>query len=221
MDLVPTRRQKRVLAFLHRRWKLLTLLLLVTVVPLIVAAAYGDSVASHYVYRALDQVPPRRVALVLGTAKYAPSGNVNRFYIRRIQAVLDLYETGVVTRILASGGYDEPAHMMKDLVALGVPEKHIECDSGGMRTFDSVIRAKEIFQLDGFVAVTQEFHCLRAVYLAREAELDVVGYCAEDVGGATGLRIRVREFAARAQAVLDTLVLGVQSRHFGEPREIG
>lgn len=194
-------------------------------VPPVAADAYVSSVASQHVYREVDQVPPRRVALVLGTAKYAPNGNVNRFYARRIQAALDLYETGRVTRILVSGDnsrqeYDEPTRMMEDLVALGVPEEHIERDFAGLRTLDSVIRAKEVFQLDGFVAVSQEFHCLRAVYLAREAGLDAVGYCAEDVGGATGLKIRLREIAARAQAVLDIRVLDTQPRHLGDPIEI-
>ena len=222
MDLAPTRRRKGLRGFLLRRWKLLILLLVLAVAPPVAADAYVASVASLYVYREVDQVPPRRVALVLGTAKYAPSGNVNHFYARRIQAALDLYETGIVTRILVSGdnsrvGYDEPTRMMEDLVALGVPEAHIQRDFAGFRTLDSVIRAKEVFQLDGFVAVSQEFHCLRAVYLAREAGLDAVGYCAQDVGGATGLKIRVREIAARAQAVLDIRVLDTQPKHLGDP----
>lgn len=225
MDLAPPRRRKGLLAVLVRRWKLLTLFFLVATVPPIAADAYVSAVASLHVYRELDQVPPRRVALVLGTAKYAPNGNVNRFYARRIQAALDLYETGCVTRILVSGDnsrqeYDEPTHMMEDLVALGVPEEHIERDFAGLRTLDSVVRAKEVFQLEGFVVVSQEFHCLRAVYLAREAGLDAVGYCAEDVGGATGLRVRLREIAARAQAVLDIRVLGTEPRHLGDPIEI-
>lgn len=212
-------------AFLRRRWKLLTFLLLIAVVPPVAADAYVSSVAAQHVYRELDQVPPRRVALVLGTAKYAPSGNANLFYARRIQAALDLYETGTVTRILVSGdnsreGYDEPTFMMEDLVALGVPEDHIERDFAGFRTLDSVMRAKKVFQLEGFVAVSQEFHCLRAVYLAREAGLDAVGYCAQDVGGATGLKIRLREIAARAQAVLDIRVLDTQPKFLGEAVEI-
>lgn len=224
MDFAPPRR-RGMRAFLKRRWKLLAALSLLAIVPPFAADTYVAAVAEDHVYHSIDKVPPRRVALVLGTAKYAPSGNINLFYKRRLQAALDLYESGIVTRILVSGDnsreeYDEPTFMMEDLVALGVPEEHIQRDFAGLRTLDSVIRASKVFQLDGFVAVSQEFHCLRAVYLAREAGLDAVGYCAQDVGGATGLKIRLREVAARMMAVVDIRVLNKQPKHLGDPIEI-
>jgi SanA protein len=224
MDFSPPRRTG-FRAFLRRRWKLLTILSGLAIVPPFAADAYVSSVAQEHVYHAIDQVPPRRVALVLGCSKYAPSGNINLYYKRRLQAALDLYETGVVTRILVSGdnsqvGYDEPTFMLEDLVALGVPEAHIQRDFAGFRTLDSVVRASKVFQLDGFVAVSQEFHCLRAVYLAREAGLDAVGYCAQDVGGATGAKIRLREVAARLMAVVDIRVLNKQPKFLGDPIEI-
>jgi SanA protein len=225
MDFTPPRRTG-LRAFMRRQWKLLTILGLLAIVPPFAADAYVNSVAQEHVYHSLDKVPPRRVALVLGTSKYAPSGNINLYYKRRLQAALDLYETGVVTRILVSGdnsqeGYDEPTFMMEDLVALGVPEGHIQRDFAGFRTLDSVIRAREVFQLDGFVAVSQEFHCLRAVYLAREAGIDAVGYCAQDVGGATGAKIRLREVVARLMAVVDIRILNKQPKFLGDPVEIG
>jgi SanA protein len=224
MDFAPPRRSGP-RAFLRRRWKLLTVLGLMTIIPPFAADAYVASVAEEHVYAAVEDVPPRRVALVLGCSKFAPSGNINLFYKRRLQAALDLYESGVVTRILVSGdnsreGYDEPTFMKEDLVALGVPEAHIQRDFAGFRTLDSVLRASKVFQLDGFVAVSQEFHCLRAVYLAREAGLDAVGYCAQDVGGATGAKIRLREVAARLMAVVDMRVLNKQPKFLGEPIEI-
>lgn len=224
MKFAPPRR-KGWRAFLRRRWKSLTILSLLAIVPPFAADAYVTSVAEAHVYRSLEEVPPRRVALVLGTAKFAPSGNINLYYKRRLQAALDLYESGIVTRILVSGdnsreGYDEPTFMMEDLVALGVPEDHIQRDFAGFRTLDSVLRASKVFQLDGFVAVSQEFHCLRAVYLAREAGLDAVGYCAQDVGGATGAKIRLREVAARLMAVVDIRVLHKQPKFLGDPIEI-
>ena len=224
MDFSPPRRSG-LRAFLRRRWRLLTILGLLAILPPFAADAYVSSVAEGHVYQVLEKVPPRRVALVLGCSKFAPSGNINLYYKRRLQAALDLYETGVVTRILVSGdnsraGYDEPTFMLEDLVALGVPAAHIQRDFAGFRTLDSVIRANKVFGLDGFVAVSQEFHCLRAVYLARELGLDAVGYCAEDVGGATGAKIRLREVAARLMAVVDIRVLNKQPKLLGDPIEI-
>ena len=53
----------------------------------------------------------------------------------------------------------------------------------------------------------------------RAIGLDAVGYCAEDVGGATGLKVRLREVAARSMAVLDR-ALGTQPKFLGDPIEI-
>lgn len=219
------RRRGGLLGWLRRRWKLLLVFFALLCLLPVAADQYVAGVATEHVYRELAEVPPRRVAVVLGTAKFAPSGNVNLFYQRRLQAALDLYEEGKVERILVSGdnsrtGYDEPTFMMEDLVALGVPEEHIARDFAGFRTLDSVIRAHKVFGLDSFVAVSQEFHCLRAVYIARELGLDAVGYCAEDVGGAAGVQVRLREVAARVMAVLDVRVLDKQPKFLGDPIEI-
>ncbi len=132
------------------------------------ADRYVGSVGKGHVPDDLDQVPERRVALVLGTGKWAPSGRENLFYRRRLEAASELYHAGKVERLLLSGdnsrvGYDEPSDMMTDLVQLGVPPEHMVCDYAGFRTLDSVIRAGEVFGLDGFTVVSQAFHCQRAV----------------------------------------------------------
>jgi len=200
----------------------LLVLFLLAIVPPLAADRYVEVVAADGVFRELDEVPPRRVALVLGTAKWAPGGRINLYYQRRLQAAVELFEAGKVSYILVSGdnsreGYDEPTFMRNDLIELGIPEAAIYRDFAGFRTLDSVLRARDVFELDGFIAVSQEFHCLRAVYLGREAGLDVVGYCARDVGGAVGAKIRAREILARLQAVLDIRVLGRQPKFLGDP----
>jgi SanA protein len=216
------RRQSLLKRILRRRWRLLLALMVVLFSPLIAADRYVESVAAAEVYDQLADLPARRVGLVLGTGKWAPSGRVNLFYKRRLEAALTLYRVGKVERLLVSGDnsrpeYDEPTDMHDDLVALGVPSEHITLDYAGFRTYDSVIRAKEVFGLEGFVVVSQRFHCLRAVYLARAAGLNAVGFAAQDVGGATGMRIRLREVLARTQAVVDWNVLHRQPKFLGEP----
>lgn len=218
------KRQNR-LAVLIRKYRYLWVLMFAVFCVLPLAAdQYVASVSEAEIYDDLTQVPQRRVALVLGTTKWAPSGRINLFYKYRIEAALQLYLAGKVERILVSGDnsrpdYDEPTQMRDDLIELGVPADHVVRDYAGFRTLDSVLRAKKVFGLDSFVVVSQRFHCLRAVYLAQAADIDAVGYCAREVGGATGIKIRLREVLARTQAVVDLNILDRQPKFLG-PEEI-
>ena len=115
----------------------------------------------------LDASP---IALVLGLAKFAGE-NRNHFYQPRIDAAFSLYKSGKVRGLLISGDnsrpdYNEPDTMKQDLVALGVPAEFITCDYAGLRTFDSIYRAKHVFGQTNFIVVSQDFHCKRAIYLA-------------------------------------------------------
>ena len=56
--------------------------------------------------------------------------------------------------------------MKNALLTRGVPGSAITMDSAGLRTLDSMVRAKEIFSLTGeFVVISQPFHIERALYL--------------------------------------------------------
>lgn len=169
-------------------------------------------------------VPPKPVAVVLGTAKYV-DGRRNLFYIRRMRAAAELYRAGKVRGVIVSGDnsrkdYDEPSAMRSDLIQLGVPGEYVTRDYAGFRTFDSVVRAREVFGQRSFVVVSQRFHCERAIYLARCAGTDAVGFTAADVGGRQGLRVRLRETLARTKAVLDVNLLGTRPRYLGKPEVV-
>lgn len=218
------KRQNRVAAFLRKYRYLWVLMFAVFCVLPLAADQYVAAVSEEDIYDDITLVPERRVALVLGTGKWAPSGRINLFYKYRIEAALALYKSGKVERILVSGDnsredYDEPTQMRDDLIQLGVPADHITRDYAGFRTLDSIIRAKEVFGLDSYVVVSQRFHCLRAVYLAQSADVDAVGFCAREVGGATGIKIRLREVLARTQAVVDLNVLDRKPKFLG-PQEV-
>ena len=219
------KRRNRLAAFLRKYRYLWVLMFAVFGVLPLAADQYVAAVSEARIYDEGDQVPQRRVALVLGTGKWAPSGRINLFYKYRIEAALALYQAGKVERILVSGDnsrkdYDEPTQMRDDLIQLGVPADHISRDYAGFRTLDSVIRAKKVFGLDSFVVVSQRFHCLRAVYLAQAADVDAVGFCAREVGGATGIKIRLREVLARTQAVVDLNILDRQPKFLGQEEVI-
>lgn len=98
---------------------------------------------------------------------------------RLIQGI-DLYDVGASDRIIMSGDhgqadYDEVNIMKQYAVDLGVPSEKIFMDHAGFSTYESIYRARDIFQVDKIVIVTQEYHLYRALYIAEELGLEAYG----------------------------------------------
>lgn len=175
---------------------------------------------------ALRDAPARPVVLVLGAR--VDDGQPCDMLEDRLTAALELYRTRRGEKILLSGAhhrrnYDEVGVMRRWLEARGVPPVDIYLDHAGLRTFDSLVRAKEIFGVESALVVSQDFHVPRAVYVGREIGLDVVGVPAPpQYRYSRGVRARneARERAARVAAWLDLHVLGTRPRHLGDPIDL-
>lgn len=192
---------------------------------LVGADAWVRAVGGAHCHERVQDVPQARVAVVLGCAQHLANGRPNRFFRHRIEAAVALHQAGQVKGLIVSGDnsrkdYDEPGAMREALVAAGVPRDRIWCDYAGLRTLDSVVRARRIFGQEAFLIVSQRFHNERAVFLGRRLGLRVHGFNAADVPVAAAPTTYLREALARAKAVLDVTVLGTQPRHGGPPVEI-
>lgn len=124
-------------------------------------------------------VPERPVALVLG-AGVRPDGRPSLLLARRLDTAADLYFAGRVDVVLVTGDnsvehYNETDTMRAYLVDAGVPGEHIVGDYAGFSTWDSCVRAHEVFGVREATVVTQDFHLPRAVRLCRSAGIDAVG----------------------------------------------
>lgn len=182
-------------------------------------AAANLAIASYGVSDSLDNVLPRKYALLLGTSKFTRSGMVNPYYRYRIVAAVELYKAGKVKKIIASGDnsskyYNEPATMRDDLAAAGVPKDDILMDFAGFRTLDSVARCKSKFGVEDPLIITQAYHAKRALYLADRLGLGgAAAYAAKAPDSASyRLRNELRESLARTLAFLDTSVLGTRPK---------
>jgi SanA protein len=105
---------------------------------------------SEYCYDNLNNIPSRKVGLVLGTSKTLKNGRQNLYYKYRVDAAARLYKAGKVKYLLISGDnsrkeYDEPSTFKSDLIKRGVPAQRIYLDYAGFRTLDSMVRCKEVF----------------------------------------------------------------------------
>ena len=181
-----------------------------------------DTVSQGKVYNNIEEVPERKIGLVLGCSKYLSNGRKNLYFQQRIEAAKELYFSDKVKFLLVSGDnstkyYDEPTTMKKDLIALGVPGNKIYCDYAGLSTLDSVVRTKEVFKENQFIVISQGFHVRRAIYLGLAHDIDLIGYAPQGVSGLGSLKTELRECLARGKALLDVKFLNRQPKFLGEP----
>jgi len=177
--------------------------------------------ASDYVFDDIDDISPHYAGLLLGTSKSLRGGEKNLFFEYRIKAAVDLYKTGKIKFIIVSGdnselSYNEPRDMFNALVRRGVPPEMIVLDYAGFRTYDSVIRSKEVFGQDSILVVSQRFQNERAVYIARKNDIVAVAYNAKDVDSQSGIKTYIREVFAKVKMMLDVYLLDTNPKFLGK-----
>ena len=182
--------------------------------------------SSGRIFSSVTTVPANEAGLVLGTSRVTRNGRPNLHFNQRITAAAALYRAGKVQHLLVSGdnhiaGYDEPTDMRNALIAAGVPAKAITCDYAGFRTLDSVVRAREVFNLPRCTIITEAYHCPRALWIARQHGLAAVAFAAPDVDFKSwSLRAEFREQFARTWCAVDLYLLHRQPKFPGPPEPI-
>lgn len=166
------------------------------------------------IYDNVKDIPYKEVGLLLGTSPTTINGWTNIYYTYRIDAAVKLYKAKKISRILISGdgkekSYDEPKYMRRDLIKRGIPAHKITLDKKGLRTYDSVINAKETFGLSNFTVISQRFQNERAIYLAGHNDIDAIGFNAKDAPnqkGKSAIKIRIREVFAKVKVFMDLIL---------------
>ena len=181
--------------------------------------------AKPYVFDNPEDLPPANVGLLLGASRLTANGYENFYFNYRINAAIELFRARKIKYIIVSGDnsrktYDEPTDMKNALMNGGIPDSVIYLDYAGFRTFDSVIRAKEIFGQTKLTIISQKFHNERAIFIARNNDIEAYGYNAKDLTGKFGKKTNRREFFAKAKVFLDMLI-NRQPKFLGEKIQIG
>ena len=125
----------------------------------------------------------------------------------RLEKGIELYESGASARLLMSGDhgrseYDEVNTMKAFAVEQGVPSEAVFMDHAGFSTYDSIYRAKDVFQAEKIIVVSQEYHLSRALYIAERLGLDAYGVAAADISYQGATYRSLREAAARGKDFL-------------------
>ena len=120
----------------------------------------------------------------------------------RLLKGIELYNKNISNKIIMSGDhgreeYDE-VNIMKDFaIDKGVKSEDIFMDHAGFSTYESIYRAKEIFEAKKIIIVTQSYHLYRALYIANSLGIEAYGVSADLRTYTNQLSREIREIVAR------------------------
>ena len=170
----------------------------------------------------LDDTPPADVdcILVLGCA-VRPDGSPSPMLNDRVTRGAQLYQAGWAKKVLLTGDnssshYNEVAVMDRLSQEQGVPAEDTVLDYAGLCTYDSLYRARDIFDVKKLVIVTQEYHLYRALYLAKALGLEAWGVAADGQNYRGQTMRDLREILARDKDVLWSF-FQPEPKYLGDP----
>ena len=177
---------------------------------------YGisDYMERHTVGRLLSSGEAQKLdadcILVLG-CRVHEDGSPSLMLADRLEKGIELYESGASARLLMSGDhgrseYDEVNTMKAFAVEQGVPSEAVFMDHAGFSTYESMYRARDVFQVQRALVVTQEYHLYRALYDGKQLGLEVWGVPAKKIRYGGQRRRDIREILARNKDILFCLV---------------
>lgn len=102
----------------------------------------------------------------------------------RLNIGLSVYNTDCTNRLLMSGDhgrieYDEVNAMKDYAIEAGAIPDEVFMDHAGFSTYESMYRARDVFDVDSMIIVTQKYHLYRAVYNARKLGIEAYGIAAD------------------------------------------
>ena len=182
--------------------KILLVLVIIAVVMLVPTNIYIVAKANQYIV-AESAAKPADCIIVPG-ALVEPNGQPSAMLKDRLDVAYELFEAGAAPKILVSGdhgtvNYDEVDNMRKYLEGRGVPDEDIFMDHAGFDTYDTMYRARDIFEVKSAIVVTQKYHLYRAVYLAKSMGLDIQGVACDRYHSPVQFYYDIRELAARSK----------------------
>lgn len=129
----------------------------------------------------------------------------------RLEEGIKLYKEKKAPKIIVSGDhsredYDEVNIMKQYAIEQGVPSSDIFMDHAGFSTYESLYRARDIFQVKKVIIVTQDYHLYRSLYIANELGIDAIGYSANPRTYSGQMMREAREIIARCKDFVTTII---------------
>lgn len=160
-------------------------------------------------YATRDESRPADAILVLGSAVW-PGGEPSPSLRARTERAIALHRSGAAPYMILSGGLGRippaEAQVMRRLaLEAGISDDALVVDDRSGSTLESVSRAAAILHEHGWrtlLVVSDPFHLLRAVTMARDAGIEAYGVPALDSPTYTILHLRLYYTLREALALL-------------------
>ena len=178
--------------------------------------------ANKYIVNTAEETKDKAAQAIIVLGSYVhPDGTPSGILKDRLDTAIKVFNQNQNLKILVSGdhgrtNYDEVNVMREYLENKGVPTSQIFMDHAGFSTYETMYRAKEIFEIDKAIVVTQDYHLKRAVYLARKKGIEAYGVKA-DIYTYPGIkRFTAREVLARIKDFAFANILKPKPTYLGE-----
>ncbi len=165
----------------------------------------------HKIYTDVEKVPGYDVAIVFG-AGIKENREPNAMLRDRLDTVAELYYSGKVKKMLLSGDnsdidYNEPQVMYNYLLYQhDIRAEDLVRDYAGLRTFDTCARAKNIWNIDKAILISQGYHLSRAIFTCDNLDLQSTGFSATKYNYQGERFYKIREILALHRAVWDLYI---------------
>lgn len=167
----------------NRKNKLILGILIIPILLLIVLLVinkYVVSTASVYITSEENAAKIGADCILVLGAGLKSDGSPNYMLQDRLDKGIQLYNSGVAPKILLSGDngqeeYDEVNAMKSYVLKRGIPKEDIFLDHAGFSTYESMYRAKAIFEVKTAIVVTQQYHLYRAIFNANQLGITAYG----------------------------------------------
>lgn len=147
--------------------------------------------------------------IVLG-CKVKDNGVPSDMLEDRLRRGVELYRAGAAPKLLMSGDhgtmtYNEVQSMKQYAIDNGIASQNIFMDHAGFSTYESIYRARDVFQATKILIVTQEYHLHRALYIANSLGMEAYGVHADYRRYANQSGMDTREVLARNKDFLTSV----------------
>lgn len=178
--------------------------------------------ADKFVYSIdeIDDLVKADCVLVLGSLVYSDD-RLSHVLQDRVDYAIKIYKAGKADKLLFTGDhgqteYDEVNSMMNYAVKKGVPKEDIFLDHAGFSTYESMVRARDVFCVSDVIIVTQKFHISRALYIANQLGLNATGVNSNPRRYLNAAKDAMRESLARVKDFFYVNIFRPEPKYLGE-----
>lgn len=170
----------------------------------------------------INNLPKEVEAIIVLGAGVKEDGSPSDILNDRLATSLEVKNKLKESKLLMTGdhgrkGYNEVRAMKNFALRNNVEEKDIFMDHAGFNTYDSIYRAKEIFNVKKAIVITNEYHLPRALYIARKMGIEAYGISSDKRNYLMMSVYKKREALAQVKAFIEVNILKREPKFLGEP----